>query len=65
MTTGAFEQSHPLVTVPLQPFVTVNVQGFSRSGHGAGERCAVLEPVAPGQDLWVSLRDCAEPELTE
>ena len=59
------EQPHLVVTVPLATGpIVVRVQGL-RGDRAAVERCAVLEPVAPGQDLWVALRDCTEPELTE
>lgn len=58
------ERSRLVVTAPLQARMSVHVQGFSQEGKLRVERCAVREPTAPGQDLWVSLRDCGGQELT-
>ncbi len=58
------ERPRLVITTPLQPRVRVHVRGFSAEGALRVERCAVVEPTAPGQDLWVALKACSGPGLT-
>ena len=57
------ERPRLVITTPLQPRVRVHVQGVSAEGALRVGRCAVVEPTAPGQDLWVALKACSGKSL--